>query len=300
MNFKLIDRVIAAYESDLSEADMKRLRFFYGLWKDMDRWSNGPATAEKHYTVPSAEKLEEAWKADRPVFSCAPPKIQKTRFAAICYSLRNYVCNEGGLSEEDAKALHEVDFNLLVKEEDMELAASDPEAFVGVLLSNAYEQEIPSAAAHMLALVGMMALRVDLELVAQAVAKEQRKISKMNHNPLSCPVCGGMPALAKVGGDSPTDGRGRVLYCQQCGTKWAFERIRCARCGSRNPQHLHYYNIEGDDAHRIHKCDECNGYIRTVFVEDALRPFSYEVEEVVTAKLDAIARDPKFQTQEQS
>lgn len=48
----------------------------------------------------------------------------------------------------------------------------------------------------------------------------------------------------------------------------------------------------------IHKCDECNGYIRTVFIEDALRPFSYEVEEVVTAKLDAIARDPKFQTQE--
>lgn len=56
--------------------------------------------------------------------------------------------------------------------------------------------------------------------------------------------------------------------------------------------------LMGDDAHRIHKCDECNGYIRTVFIEDALRPFSYEVEEVVTAKLDAIARDPKFQTQE--
>ena len=64
------------------------------------------------------------------------------------------------------------------------------------------------------------------------------------------------------------------------------------------PQHLHYFNVEGDDAHRIHKCDECNGYIRTVFIEDALRPFSHEVEEVVTAKLDAIARDPKFQTQE--
>ena len=61
---------------------------------------------------------------------------------------------------------------------------------------------------------------------------------------------------------------------------------------------LSNFNVEGDDAHRIHKCDECNGYIRTVFIEDTLRPFSYEVEEVVTAKLDAIARDPKFQTQE--
>ncbi len=295
MNFKLIDRVIAAYESDLSDAYVKRLRFFRGLWEEMDRWSKGPSTAEKHYAVPSVEKLEEAWTANRPVFSFAPPKIYKSRFAAICYSLRNYVCDEGGLSEEDAKALREVDFNVLVKEEDMELAASDPEAFVGALLSTAYEQEIPSAAAHMVAMIGMMALRVDLELVAQTVAKEQRKIEKLNQNPLTCPVCGSTPALAKVGGESPTEGRGRVLYCQQCGNKWAFERIRCARCGTQNPQHLHYFNIEGDDAHRIHKCDECNGYIRTVFVEDALRPFSYEVEEVVTAKLDAIARDPKFQ-----
>ena len=295
MNFKLIDRVIAAYESDLSDAYVKRLRFFRGLWEEMDRWSKGPSTAEKHYAVPSVEKLEEAWTANRPVFSFAPPKIYKSRFTAICYSLRNYVCDEGGLSEEDAKALREVDFNVLVKEEDMELATSDPEAFVGALLSTAYEQEIPSAAAHMVAMIGMMALRVDLELVAQTVAKEQRKIDKLNQNPLTCPVCGSTPALAKVGGESPTEGRGRVLYCQQCGNKWAFERIRCARCGTQNPQHLHYFNIEGDDAHRIHKCDECNGYIRTVFVEDALRPFSYEVEEVVTAKLDAIARDPKFQ-----
>lgn len=298
MNLKFIDRVIKANEDTFSEEDVNRLKYFYGLWDDMDRWSKGPTTAEKHYAVPSAEELEEAWMADRPVFSFAPPKIQKSRFAAICYSLREYVCDEGGLSEEDVKALLEVNFRSLVEQEDMELAASDPEAFIGGLLSNAYEQEIPSAAAHMVAMVGMMALRVDLELVAKAVVKEQRKINKMNHNPLFCPVCGSTPALAKVGGESPTDGRGRTLYCQQCGTEWAFERIRCARCGSQNPQHLHYFNVEGDEAHRIHKCDECNGYIRTVFIEDALRPFSYEVEEVVTAKLDAIARDPKFQTQE--
>lgn len=298
MNLKFIDRVIKAYEADLPEDDVKRLKFFYGLWEDMDRWSKGSTTADKHYAVPSGEALEGAWIADKPVFSFTPAKLSKERFCAICYSLREYVCDEGLLSEEDATALHEVNFRTLVEQADMELAATDPEAFVGGLLLNAYEQEIPATAAHMVAMVGMMALRVDLDLVAKAVVKEQRKINKMNHNPLSCPVCGSTPALAKVGGESPTDGRGRTLYCQQCGTEWAFERIRCARCGSQNPQHLHYFNVEGDDAHRIHKCDECNGYIRTVFIEDALRPFSYEVEEVVTAKLDAIARDPKFQTQE--
>lgn len=294
MNLKFIDRVIKAYEPDLSEADMKRLRFFYGLWEDMDRWSKGPTTAEKHYAVPSEEELEEAWIADRSVFSFAPPKLSKERFAAICYSLREYVCDEGGLPEEDVKALREVNFRTIVEQDDMQLAASDPEAFVGGLLSNAYEREIPATAAHMVALIGMFALRVDLELVAKEVLKKQRKINKANHNPLLCPVCGSAAALSKVGGESPTDGRGRTLYCQQCGTEWAIERIKCVRCGSQNPQHLHYFNVEGDDAHRIHLCDECGDYIRTVFVEDGLRPFSYEVEEVVTAKLDAIARDPKF------
>ena len=97
MNLRFIDRVIKANEDTFSEEDVNRLKYFYGLWDDMDRWSKGPTTAEKHYAVPSAEELEEAWMADRPVFSFAPPKIQKSRFAAICYSLREYVCDEGGI-----------------------------------------------------------------------------------------------------------------------------------------------------------------------------------------------------------
>ena len=50
MNLTFIDRVIKAYEPDSPEADMARLKFFYGLWEDMDRWSKGPTTADKHYT----------------------------------------------------------------------------------------------------------------------------------------------------------------------------------------------------------------------------------------------------------
>lgn len=294
MNLKLINKAMLAYESNLTEDDMKRLRFFYGLWEDMERWAKGPTTADKHYTVPSEEELEEAWVADKPVFSFAPPKLSKDRFTAICYSLREYVLDQKILSEEDAKAFRAVDFRDLVKQEDMALAATDAEAFLGGILSNAFERDVPGAATHMTAMVSMLALRVDLELVAKAVVKRQRKVNKMNHSPLTCPVCGCQPAMAKVGGDGPTDGRGRVLYCQQCGTEWAFERLRCARCGTQNPQHLHYFNVEGDDAHRIHMCDECGGYTRTTFIEDILNPFSFEVEEVVTARLEAIARDPRF------
>lgn len=301
MNLKFINKVIASYEETLPEDDVKRLQFFYGLWEDMERWAKGPTTADKHYTVPSEEELEKAWAADKPVFSFAPPKLSKDRFTAICYSLREYVLAQNILSDQDAEAFRAVDFRDLVHQEDMNLAATDAEAFLGGVLSNAFEKDIPDTAAHMAAMVSMLALRVDLELVAKNVVKHQRNIAKMNHNPLTCPVCGGQPAMARVGGEGPTDGRGRVLYCQQCGTEWAFERLRCARCGTKNPQYLHYFNVEGDDAHRIHMCNECGGYIRTTFVEDILSPFSFEVEEVVTARLEAIARDPRFnKTEEQS
>lgn len=41
MNLKFIDRVIKANEDTFSEEDVNRLKYFYGLWDDMDRWSKG-------------------------------------------------------------------------------------------------------------------------------------------------------------------------------------------------------------------------------------------------------------------
>ena len=77
--------------------------------------------------------------------------------------------------------------------------------------------------------------------------------------------------------------------CAQCGCAWEFERVRCVRCGTQNQSRLHYFNLEGDEAHRLATCDECGGYTRTVYEEDALAPFSFEVEDVVMAKLDLVA-----------
>lgn len=297
MNLKFIDRVIESYRGGLDAADLKRLEYFRGLWEVMDHWAGGPSAASRSYNVPAGEVLEAAWTDDKPVFALAAPALKRDRFCAICGALREYVCESGILSEEDAKALSEVDFISLVPREDMAVAASDPDKFLGRLLGKALEQGVSGGVARLIALVGMLALRVDFEPIAHQVRKAQKKADLVaSHHPLQCPVCGSAPALARVGGaDSPTEGRGRTLYCAQCGSDWDFQRIRCARCGTQNQGHLHYFNVEGDDAHRIHMCDECGDYIRTVFVEDGLRPFSYEVEEVVTAKLDAIARDPKFQ-----
>ena len=66
-------------------------------------------------------------------------------------------------------------------------------------------------------------------------------------------------------------------------------------CGTRNQGNLHYFNIEGDEGHRIGTCDECGSYIRTRFAgEGDNAPYSPEVEDVVMARLDAVAMDPSF------
>ena len=79
---------------------------------------------------------------------------------------------------------------------------------------------------------------------------------------------------------------GRTLYCPQCGATWEVERIRCVRCGTQDESQLHYRSIEGDDAHRIHVCDRCKGYVRTRFADETgLAPFVPEVEDVVAADL---------------
>lgn len=299
MNMKLIDKVVASYGAELSEGDRERLAFFQGLWRDMERWASSPTAAVKRYAMPSDETLEVAWEEERPVFAVASPKLSRDRVCAVCASLRAYVCESGVLSDEDARAFADVDFPSLIFREDVAVAGRDPETFLDQLLSRANDAQVPEGIARLVVLVAMMALRVDFEPIAREIGRKLPKLELETRHPLRCPVCGSAPALARVGGaDSPSDGRGRSLYCQQCGNDWAFERVRCARCGTRNQGHLHFFNVEGDDAHRIALCDECGGYIRTVYVEEALKPFSYEVEEVVTARLDAIARDPRFQAGE--
>ena len=67
------------------------------------------------------------------------------------------------------------------------------------------------------------------------------------------------------------------------------------RCSTRNQGNLHYFNIEGDEGHRIGTCDECGSYIRTRFAgEGDNAPYSPEVEDVVMARLDAVAMAPSF------
>ena len=71
----------------------------------------------------------------------------------------------------------------------------------------------------------------------------------------------------------------------------------CGVCGTENASRLHYFHVEGDSSHRLQNCDECGQYQRMVFEEDLSIPLSMEVEDVVMAKLDAIALDPRFRVE---
>ena len=144
-------------------------------------------------------------------------------------------------------------------------------------------------AARLGAMAAALALRAFLEGPATAVERARREAGADEPHSVRCPVCGGEAAVAQVSGAPAGQGRAKRLWCAQCGCAWEFERVRCVRCGTQNQAHLHYYNVEGDDAHRIATCDECGGYTRTVYEEDALAPFSFEVEDVVMAKLDLVA-----------
>ncbi len=54
------------------------------------------------------------------------------------------------------------------------------------------------------------------------------------------------------------------------------------------PQHLHYFNVEGDDAHRIPSAMNAAAIFARCSSRMLCARFSHEVEEVVTAKLDAL------------
>ncbi len=295
MNMNLINKVIDSYNKTLNESDQARLKFFQGLWEEMQRWSTGPVAAVNSYEFPDQEHITAAWDRDEAIFSLVSVDLSADRLVAIFNALRNTYTQSAMTEDKGNDELLGIDAKAVLTSELLSKAAKDPESFAQELF-DALKAKVSESTARIAVMLMMLALRVEFEPIAQKLMKQFPKGDDIHHHPLRCPVCGSSPALARVGGEgSPTDGRGRSLYCQQCGCVWDFERIRCARCGTRNQGHLHYFNIEGDDGHRIATCDECGDYIRTVFLEESLMPFSFEVEEVVTARLDAVARDPRFQ-----
>ena len=293
MDLNQIDMAMKAYLPKLSESEQERLRFFRTLWGVQAKVQKEHAAKVEH-VIPDACALKDCSNAEQPVLRAYPAGIPADALADAVQRLAGAMAAFEQFDLAARDALAGVRWDRLVSASDMSLAGSDPAAYVEAFVGLLQDDGLGEDAATMGGAVVSLALRALLEPAAQAVQAARVAGEADQPYPVHCPVCGCEASVAHVGqAGTKTKGRGRALWCAQCGCVWDIERVRCARCGTQNQGHLHFFNVEGDDDHRIATCDECGGYVRTVYEEDGpmaqLNPFSYEVEDVVMAKLDLIA-----------
>lgn len=290
MNLKQIDAAIAAYRTNLDEGDNARLAFFRKLWEAMDEASQA-VLAEKPEGGFGFDEgvLEEARRNGVPALSLHPASVDASLLARTIERVAACMAKEGGYAKGMCDGLTSRKWDRLVNASDIALAGKEPDAYLDSFFELLSDDGLDERTARMGALAASLALRAVLEPYAAEACRVLGSFSEEALSPLRCPVCGGEAGAARVGVTKHSDGRGKELWCPQCGAVWEFERVRCARCGTQNQSHLHYFNIEGDDAHRLATCDECGGFMRTVYQDSALAPFAFEVEDVVMARLDLLA-----------
>lgn len=288
MNLKAIDAAITAYRPQLTDDDNARLAFFRELWDVQASLASRVAEAGG-FTVPDAVDLRAWAQAELPVLAQAPASLDAELFADALERIAAVLSAHEGFSASTQEALKRVKWDRIVAASDLAQAGSDPAAYLEAFAALLVDDGMHEDAAHTGALAASLALRALLEEPARAIQAARQEAGVDEVHSLRCPVCGGSATLARVGAADVAQGGGKELWCAQCGTAWEFERVRCGRCGTQNQGHLHYFNLEGDEAHRLATCDECGGYVRTVYQTDALAPFSFEVEDVVMAKLDLVA-----------
>lgn len=292
MNLKRIDAARASYERTADEATRARLAFFEPVWQIQAQAAQTAAVTATPTAYVTAD-LERWYWEQKPFLLEAPVDVDAPLFTATASQIADALLAQEAFGEEAAEALRSLDWFEAVSAAPLSLAGSDPAAY----LDTAYETLLESLgdAAEAAVMVLSLALRPMLEPTAEAalkaIAPGINAAGAEHAKPRLCPVCGGEAAVAFVGPTPTGKPNGRTFYCAQCGATWECERIRCARCGTQSQTHLHYRSIEGDDAHRLHCCDLCSGYIRTRFAQEGdLAPFVPEVEDVVMVGLDALAQ----------
>ncbi|NPD32199.1 formate dehydrogenase accessory protein FdhE [Eggerthellaceae bacterium zg-997] len=296
MDLKQINRAVEGYLPQADEADAARLRFFKGLFELQQRRADELEAVAAYEPAPG-DQLDRAYLAGTAAFTAAPVVVAARDLAATCAQVAAELAAHAGLADQAAFALREADWDELLSGADLGLAGSDPVAFVTDVVARRGELGVPTALTDdLLAMALAFSLRPHLQGPAARVmgAVSDDAKSGSHSRPLDCPVCGSPAALSRVGEVDTLHGGARIQYCATCGTSWPFERIRCGSCGSRSQEGIHHFHVDGDEAHRLETCEECGQYQRVVFANDLQVPLALEVEDVVMAKLDRIALDPRF------
>ncbi|MCG8425836.1 MAG: formate dehydrogenase accessory protein FdhE [Chromatiales bacterium] len=107
------------------------------------------------------------------------------------------------------------------------------------------------------------------------------------HDEGYCPVCGGAPALAILGGEAGK----RSFNCARCTHTWEVNRRFCPHCNNRESKTLGYFYAETEKEFRVDICDQCKKYIKTVDTRDLPRKIYPPMELVATLHLDMKATE---------
>lgn len=299
MNLRTIAEAVEAYKKGASEADVARLDFFEGMFKLQQERADVAAEVQGEIAV-DEDAINEVYGLSETLLEQAPVKIDADSFAETCEKVGAYLAEGAGLDDEVVEALESFDWPAFVEKLDLEQAGSKPPEFVEDCLKDFDSFEVDSTLpAGIVMMVVSFSLRAHIQSAAQALFGAVKKDVKAGSRlrPVNCPVCGSPAALSHVAMAAGIEGRERKQFCSMCGTTWPFDRMRCGVCGVDNPQRLHYFNVEGDDSHRLQNCEECGQYQRVFFEESLEVPVALEVEDVVMAKLDRIALDPRFRAE---
>jgi FdhE protein len=101
-----------------------------------------------------------------------------------------------------------------------------------------------------------------------------------------CPTCGGWPLLGEFRGLEQT----RFLRCGLCAAEWAFPRLCCPFCGTREHQLLGYFHVEGEEGMgRASTCAGCRRYVKMTPTLVALSAPQLLVANAATLHLDLVA-----------
>lgn len=310
LKMNTVEKAVESYLGTLEDADAARLRFFKGLWDVQDSLTGLAAP----YAVPSRDEATEALRAAEAVFARYVPSVELEAYLEAVSQVRDYVVQAAGLGEEQVQALREADFGAAVTAESLskapyaidEFLSETYDALIGPDGSAADEgadtsTDAPSthgddtdaeAAVVEPAVFALVAVAALSPLIAGAAVDARAAFDAKvlgQVTPQHCPVCGSAAAMSFVGERSSLQGGDRKLWCGLCHTSWPYGRVRCARCGNRSSTSLRYSHTEDDPGHRVHLCDQCHGYIRTVFSDEVNRTISPVVEDVVTSHLHEVA-----------
>jgi len=296
VNLESATQAVDAYLADAGESEAARLRFFLGLWEVQAAIK----VSEGSYEPITPEAAIEVLSSGRHIFQVNSPEILRDEYLDAVSRVVRYVIDMAGLPKEQPVELEAVDFATAIDEERLAVAASSPSEFLAsVVEALADSLDRGGLTSTTLLFVLASALTPFLEEASTLSTEALDFAARQAARTTTCPICGSAPAVSHVGESKKHRGAARTLWCSMCHAEWEFDRIQCAMCGTRSHGNLRYAHVEGDAAHRLHLCDECNGYIRAVFRGETTKPLNMMVEDVVMAGLEVIAIDQGYTAEAQ-